>query len=1011
MTGAFDEAAELSRAALAWDLLRSAELIAFVSDENGHILLCNPACERLTGVQAAQCADRVFWDDFCAPEATDDVAALVHQLAHGGAPITRDHPWINASGASVLLRWTYSHLRSSQGPRLAAVGVDVTVERRQSGELEQRLHALFEDNPAPCVVLGLDLTIRDVNRAVVETFGWTREQLMGCELSRFVMPEHRSCMRALIGNASERLLPQACELGILCSDGTVHTILFSPGHTPVYQGARAVGILLVGTDIHDRRMAEEAARRSEARSRAILQLVPDLMFRLRTDGTLLDFYASDERLLHAPALRIVGGHLQDLVPSQVAEASIRCAQRALDTGKVATHEYSLDVPAGHLFFEARHIATGEPDEVLAIVRDITERRRTEQALRDSEHSYRMLMERASDGILVMDGAGKILSANRRACEMLGYDHSEFLSTSLGEMCADSEHHRLQDRYRELRHGATLLLDLPLRCQDGAWLDVEISATGLPNGTLQGILRDVTERRRAEAALRRSEESFRTLIDRSPSMIAVLRHRRIVYVNQTAVHALGYDEPQQLIGTSALALLHPDDRDDATTGLEHQHRPGEAQPVRERRLLRRDGTFRWAEVASFQLEFQGEMAGILIANDITERKLADAERKKLEANIVQSQKLESLGVLAGGVAHDFNNLLLGVLGNAELALTELPLRSPAHHHIKRVEAAALRAADLTKQLLAYSGRGRFIVQPVDVRQVAKEVISLLETAISKKATLRLDFAPDLPKVDADPCQIRQLLMNLITNASDALDDREGTITLKIGVIAADQQFFTECFLHDKPAERMNVLVEVSDTGCGIPPDASSRIFDPFFSTKFTGRGLGLPAVLGIVRGHRGAIKVESEPGRGTCVRVLFPTASPSVTPACPSDRAAEPSLSAGMILVVDDEDMVRSVSQAVLVKHGFQVVTACDGLEAVEMVRARGHEVVLVLLDMTMPRMSGEEAFREIRRLQPSLPIVLTSGYSEQEMLGRFAAEGGARFLQKPYIPAALIAKVREALGT
>ena len=394
---------------------------------------------------------------------------------------------------------------------------------------------------------------------------------------------------------------------------------------------------------------------------------------------------------------------------------------------------------------------------------------------------------------------------------------------------------------------------------------------------------------------------------------------------------------------------------------------------------------------------------------TDRVRAEEERRRLEAQMQHVQKLESLGVLAGGIAHDFNNLLVGMLGHAGLALMELAPEDPARDRIEQIQTTAQRAAELTNQMLAYSGKGRFVLQASDLSDIVGEMTHLLRTAVAKNAEIVLDLMPDLPAFDGDPAQIRQVIMNLITNASDAIGTNPGTITVTTGRMRVTRHYVADAWIGTDLPEGEFVFAEVQDTGCGMDAATLGRIFDPFFTTKFTGRGLGLAAVLGIVRGHRGAIKISSAPGRGTTFRVLLPaTAARPAQVALPPKQTAS-TVEGSRVLVVDDEAGVRTIALASLKRAGFQVVTANDGVDAVELLATdRGFHAVL--LDMTMPRMDGVEAFRRIKELQPDLPVVLTSGYSAQETTGRFDGDGIAGFIQKPFMPSALVQVMIEAVS-
>jgi len=388
-------------------------------------------------------------------------------------------------------------------------------------------------------------------------------------------------------------------------------------------------------------------------------------------------------------------------------------------------------------------------------------------------------------------------------------------------------------------------------------------------------------------------------------------------------------------------------------------------------------------------------------EIAERRLAEVETRRLEAQVQQAQKLESLGILAGGIAHDFNNILAGLLGNADLALRQLPAHSPVRPFLDDIQQAGRRAADLTGQMLAYSGRGRFVSEDMDITALVEDMSSLLESATSKKAGLKFHLTTDLPAVMADPTQLRQIVLNLVTNASEAIGDEGGLVTITTSVTEPDRALFDLILAGEQHAEGRDVTIEVTDTGCGMDDETRARIFDPFFTTKFTGRGLGLAAVQGIIRAHKGAILVDSELGKGTTFKVLLPALD---HPAAPVDKRVKEEVDwhgTGTILVVDDEEAVRRMATRMVERFGLTVLTASDGDEAVDLFRRRHDEIDCVLLDLTMPSMDGGEAYEELRKINDDVPVILSSGYSEKEYTERFAGSGLSGFLQKPYEMASL----------
>jgi len=486
---------------------------------------------------------------------------------------------------------------------------------------------------------------------------------------------------------------------------------------------------------------------------------------------------------------------------------------------------------------------------------------------------------------------------------------------------------------------------------------------------------------------------------------------ILDVNEDCVATAGYTREQFLSG-GVEGFSPPGEEFSPERAMGYMIAAAQGEPqLFEWGFVHADGGFHPTEVHLKRATIGGTPVLLGIIRDISRRKAAESERNRLVERIQQAQKLESLGVLAGGIAHDFNNLLMGVLGNAGLALTKLSPESPGRAHIQKVEVAARRAAELTNQMLAYSGRGRFVVEPLDLSRMVDEMAHLLDAVISKKAILKYDFHRDIPRVECDAAQVRQVVMNLITNASDAIGDRSGVITLTTGVLKADRAYLSDTYMDWDLDEGYYVFLEVSDTGCGMDEEIRKRIFDPFFTTRFTGRGLGLAAVLGIVRGHGGAIKVYSEPGRGTTMKVLLPAASKPeevklVEPIRDGDWTGE-----GLVLLVDDEEIVRETAKMVLESVGFDVLLAEDGRECVELFRRRADQVKVVLLDMTMPHMGGEEAFTELRRIRGDVRVVLSSGYNEQEATSSFNGKGLAGFIQKPYGPEKLVAVMRGILET
>ena len=384
-------------------------------------------------------------------------------------------------------------------------------------------------------------------------------------------------------------------------------------------------------------------------------------------------------------------------------------------------------------------------------------------------------------------------------------------------------------------------------------------------------------------------------------------------------------------------------------------------------------------------------------------------ERYQEQVRQTQKLESLGVLAGGIAHDFNNILTGILGNASLAADLLPPDHPVRRLVEDVVTASERAAGLTSQMLAYAGKGQFVIRPVDLSAVVRGLEDFFRASIPKRVQLSLNLAAGLPPVAADVSQLEQVIMNLVINAAEAIPDgRAGKLSVATRFQSLDREPSAAGFRGAVPQPGVYAVLEISDDGVGMDEDTQAKVFDPFFTTKFLGRGLGLAAVQGIVRGHNGSLMLESAPGKGTTFSIWFPACESG----CFADGHPEQHQSGSQsatILVVDDEEIVRRTAASLLQQNGYSVVSAENGRSAVEIFRKLSDRIDVVLLDMTMPVMDGEETLRALKAIRPDANVILSSGYNEAEAVRRFAGGGLAGFIQKPYTSSRLVEKIKRTL--
>jgi PAS domain S-box-containing protein len=637
-------------------------------------------------------------------------------------------------------------------------------------------------------------------------------------------------------------------------------------------------------------------------------------------------------------------------------------------------------------------------------------RQPDAALKPSDARFRSILDHATDALFVHGPGGAILDLNQHACDSLGYEQGELLGRlpTVFDLEVTSDHFR--QLIARLHAGETVTFDSRHRRKDGSEFPVEVRIRPFAvegQRLALSLARDITDRKRVEAELRAS----RAHLEASQRIAGVGSWELDLTADEMDANPLrwtdeafrifGY-EPGQIEVTNDVfwERVHPDDRPRLQAAVrralatrsvyEIEHRivlPGGAE-----RIIHERAELVLDERTGRPLKFIGT------SQDITARKQAEAEHRRLEDQVRHAQKLESLGVLAGGLAHDFNNLLTSVLGYAALAEQQLPPHSAARPMLEEIERAAQRAAELTRQMLAYSGRGKFVVQVLGLGSIVQEMSKLLRTVVSKKADFQFVLGP--AAVEGDAAQLRQIVMNLITNASDALGQRSGSIAIRTGTRQMSTAELRSPFLQQDLPPGEYAWLEVADDGCGMTDESLSKIFDPFYTTKFAGRGLGLAAVLGIVRGHRGSLHVTSSVGQGTTFRIYLPAAS-SAAQADPSPPAAAPH-GRGLVLVVEDEANVAQFVEKVLTGAGFEVALAGDGKAGVEAFQRRP-QISAVVLDLTMPQMDGWEVLSRLTSLRPEVPVLLISGYSDPEFPA--ALDRRPPLLHKPFRPQELVSQL------
>jgi PAS domain S-box-containing protein len=862
------------------------------------------------------------------------------------------------------------------------------IPQRRAEELRDQLDLLWDLVPVPLLHVGPDGRILRANEAAGRLVGLRPSSLVGFPL-RDLLERGSESLRLLRGplplhtrrGRLRRIGGEVVEVevrGRRAADGSAYLVLSeltgSPVRPPVEWIRGAIADLPVAVGVYD--PEGNAVVTNPAWHRLFGLPQEQAPEHLLWDSPV--FGPADRALLEA-ALR---GHVVRLPPREWTPPD-GSAPRVVELVLAPLRD-----PRGTL----HHVA--------AFAYDVTSRWRIEESLRESEARYRVLIEGSPDAMFLLED-GLFRFVNRPFVHLFGVSSVEAVHRiGLLALCVEEDRPRLAEYLadRLAQRGREEAVVFRGRRSDGSVLTCELRANrvlleGKP--ILMGILRDITHERRMEQALRFQAELLECVHD---AIIATDWEGRVLYCNRACEVLYGW-RAEGVVGRRLQDLLRPEGRpfdlDRIRAVLQRVGRwRGELQHRRE------DGQLLWLSATlSVNRNEAGELVGIVgVYRDVT-------EQKRLEEQLIQAQKMESLGTLAGGIAHDFNNILGSIIGYLGLVKEDLPPEGTLRQYLEVVERSALRASELTRQLLGFARRGKFTVQRVQLKTLCEEVLSLFRSTLHDRIEVRTRFPEDLPEVEGDPAQLQQVVLNLCMNAKDAMP-QGGILTLELGeTLAGDPTS------QGPPDLRRYVVLTVRDTGVGMDEYVKSRVFEPFFTTKEPGKGtgLGMAMVYGIVRNHGGFVDLHSEVGKGTTVQVYLPV--PMESQPQPEEEVATGVAegSGELILVVDDEEPLCNLLREVLTRRGYRVLVARSGEEAIDLYQQWREEVDLVILDIVMPGMSGSEVFEALLRLNPRTRVLLSSGYTQEGAAGELLRKGARGFLQKPYLITELTAKVREVL--
>jgi len=882
---------------------------------------------------------------------------------------------------------------------------DITEAKRAEKALkesEERYRMLVEE--AKDIICTIDLKtgiLTSTNDYGAQLLGYKSEDVAGkLNFLELVHPEdHESVMERMRGLAFEKTRVPNFPVRLKRADGAYIHVETNGSVVNADDGPGAfIGVL---RDVTEQKRTTEALKESEERYRVLVDnsltgvcLIQDGKFLFANRRAIEMTGYSREELVGMPLEQVIYPDDRDLVRGIVASRM---------SGQDLTTQYQVRIVAknGDVLwietFGAPLEFQGEPALMVNWI-DITERRRAEEALQLTQFT----VDHAPDPVYWVAKDARFVYVNEAACRLLGYSREELLSMTVHDIDPDFPREIWSSHWNDLRKRRTLTFETNHRAKDGKVFPVEVTANLLEFMGKEyncAVAHDITNRKEAEQQIRLSEEKYRTLFEESKDCVYITSPEgAFLDVNLAGVELFGYSSREELLKADLGRdiYMNPKDRDAFQEAIA---RHGFVKDY-ELLMKKKDGReLNTLVTANAVCKADGSiMAYRGIMRDIT-------AQKKLEQQLLQSQKMESIGTLAGGIAHDFNNILGGILGYASFMKTKMDEGHPFSGYIDTIESGAMRAAELTSQLLAFARGGKYETRPIDLNRIVDETLKLLGRTLDKSIEIDSRLYPELPTVEADAGQMQQVLMNLCVNAGDAMPGG-GRMLIETNLETLDKRY-AEKHMEAKPCEY--VVVTITDNGIGMDKETIHRIFEPFFTTKDEGKGtgLGLSMVYGVVKNHGGFIDVDSEPREGSTFKVFLPVSGKTEV-----RRSTETDKLAGgneLILVADDEEPMRRLAREILEAYGYRVLLAEDGVEAVEIIRGQNGEIDLVILDMVMPKMGGRETYLRMKETHPLIKVLLSTGYSRDEKAQEILDSGAMGFVQKPYHVDSLLSAVRDVL--
>ncbi|HDS03424.1 MAG TPA: PAS domain S-box protein [Firmicutes bacterium] len=993
------------------------------TNTNSRIIEMNRMAELLTGWPAEEALGKPLDDVFHIVHAQTGVKAVnpIDEVLREGriVGLANHTVLISRQGERFQIADSAAPVKDKKGNIIGVVLVfrDVTREyeiRESLEESEELFRTVTNSSPVAVMLYQKDRWVY-VNPVSETITGYRINEILRMNFWDIVHPDYQDLIKERGKMRQEgRDAPSGYEFKIIRKDGEERWVRLI-GTTCIYKGERA-GLISV-IDITDVKEAEKSIIRERDKARSYLNVADVMMMALDLEGCITMINPKGCEILEAEEKDILGRIWTDsFIPPEEHES----VQQIFQTNKKNTkknieyHENFILTGRGNRKFMAWHNAPlrdaeGHVTGILTSGTDITEKKRGEEALKQSEEQFRLFFHSATDGMMMHSLEGTILEVNDVFCERLGYPRNELVSRHISSVAAPDEIDMIPVQIRKITEKGLYAFEVQQKTKDGQLIPTEINARLIEFKGEKAILavgRDISKRKIAENALKQREADLRIILNSiGDAVIAVDADGNVKEINPVAENLLE-SSGDALTGKTVDDILHLINEDGklcSMTPLE-VYFSGKQEKCRQGTCIfqKKDGSQRRVSRSAAPIRNEGgELQGaVIVLRDVTEQFI-------LEQQLRQSQKLDSIGLLAGGVAHDFNNMLAGIMGAADLISMKLGKNNDLKNNVKMIIETAKRASELTQRLLDFSRKGKVVSTPVDLHRIISDAVEILERSLDRRIEIKKEFKALFSTVIGDPGQLQNAFLNLGINARDALPER-GIIYFNTSDTFFDEAFCRQSSFDLKPGPY--VRIEVRDNGKGIPADIADHIFEPFFTTKEVGRGtgLGLPAVYGSVKDHGGMIEFESEPGQGTAFRIYLPAESEKVKKK--HDKRQDLSVRDKTVLIIEDDHVVRTIAGVILSELGYTVLQAEEGDQGLRLYQQNPESIDIVLLDMVMPKMSGREVFDALRKIDPRVKVVFSSGFSHDRGFHELIAKGARGFIQKPYRQHELGRVMKEALS-